>query len=251
MFFIQPQAVVLKGRHDGITVELDDRLDFSDLKEMFRHKVKDAKQFFAGARADIMFKGRALTEAETRALVDIVREETTLDVYVIHEAPEPEPEPEPEEEEEEEPEPVAPRDEPLDHIPLSADDAHSSVAEASGPAESASVRLPHDKHVTTFHQGSLRSGQSIRCRGSVVIIGDINPGSQIIAEGHIIVLGLLKGMAHAGCTGNELCFVSALGLMPTQLRIASHIATIPANMQTKRPAYAYIQNNQVYIAPLT
>ena len=83
---------------------------------------------------------------------------------------------------------------------------------------------------TTLHGGegaivvrrTLRSGFSLQHSGHVVVIGDVNPGAEIIAGGDVIVWGRLRGMVHAGAEGNEDAVVCALDLSPTQLRIAGH-----------------------------
>ncbi len=108
---------------------------------------------------------------------------------------------------------------------------------------------------TLYHKGSLRSGQSIIYSGSVVVIGDVNPGGEIIAEGNITILGSLKGLAHAGCSGNKECFISAFVMRPTQLRIGNIITYIPKELAKKSkaafdPCVAYIKDSQIYIAPL-
>ena len=56
---------------------------------------------------------------------------------------------------------------------------------------------------TKFHKGSLRSGQRIEFEGSIVIIGDVNAGAEVVAGENIIVLGTLRGLAHAGAKGNK------------------------------------------------
>ena len=206
-------TVILKGRKDGITISLDPLIPFDELKVHFQARVIDAKQFFEGAKSNVSFTGRGLSDEEERTLIDIIIEETTLDV------------------------------------PFVAQEGFKAV-NPSFVVNSAPSHLPHNIHNTSYHQGGLRSGQSIRYSGSVVVIGDANPGSEIIAEGHVIVLGALKGMVHAGCAGNEECFVSALVLWPTQLRIANIITYVPIDKKKKAPACAYIQEGQVFIAPL-
>ena len=74
---------------------------------------------------------------------------------------------------------------------------------------------------------TLRSGQSIDYEGSVVVIGDVNPGAEVVADGDVIVWGKLRGLVHAGANGNEKATISALDLSPTQLRIATKIAVTP------------------------
>jgi len=86
-----------------------------------------------------------------------------------------------------------------------------------------------------------------------VVLGDANPGSEIIASGNIIVMGALKGLVHAGCTGDVYSYVCALRLAPTQLRICDIITYIPEEKKNKNkntPSYAYIQEGVIYIAPL-
>lgn len=73
---------------------------------------------------------------------------------------------------------------------------------------------------------SLRSGQKEEYPGSIVIIGDVNPGAEIIAGGNIVVLGALRGVAHAGATGNRRAIISANYLDVTQIRIANLVREI-------------------------
>lgn len=217
------QYVILTGRTDGITISLDEDADFELIKQTLQKKVANAKKFFAGANANITFKGRTLTDEEEKALMDIILTETTLEVsFVEHEGFS------------------------LPVSPPVAEQVTSTVMPAHGG---------HTEQLTAYYHSGLRSGQSIRYSGSVVVMGDANPGSEIVADGNVVVLGALKGMVHAGAGGDDRCFVSALALNPTQLRIANIITYIPqAPKGTRRkavpPAYAYIQDGQVYIAPL-
>ena len=208
-------VVILKGRKDGITISLDSSIPFKELKEHFKRRITDTKQFFEGGKTNIAFTGRGLSEEEEKVLLDIIISETTLDVPFVGESFE--------------------GIKPINPFFV---------------ANTAPAHLHHNVYNTSYHQGGLRSGQSIRFSGSVVIIGDVNPGGEVVAEGHIIVLGALKGMAHAGCNGNEDCFISALVFWPTQLRIANVITFIPDDKKKKAPACAYIQHGQVFIAPL-
>ena len=74
---------------------------------------------------------------------------------------------------------------------------------------------------------TLRSGQLLQHPGHVVVIGDVNPGAEIIAGGDVVVWGKARGLIHAGALGENNAIVCALELSPTQLRIGSHIATSP------------------------
>ncbi|MBW4644271.1 MAG: septum site-determining protein MinC [Goleter apudmare HA4340-LM2] len=74
---------------------------------------------------------------------------------------------------------------------------------------------------------TVRSGVEIRHPGTVIILGDLNPGGIVVADGDILVWGRLRGVAHAGALGNSECLIMALQMEPTQLRIADAVARAP------------------------
>ena len=80
------------------------------------------------------------------------------------------------------------------------------------------------KEDTLLVQKTLRSGQSIKHSGNVVVLGDVNPGAEVIAGGHVIVLGTVRGVVHAGAVGDMTATITAFYLNPTQLRIANLIS---------------------------
>jgi septum site-determining protein MinC len=95
---------------------------------------------------------------------------------------------------------------------------------------------------------TLRSGQSVHCAGHVVILGDVNPGAEVIAGGDVIVWGHLRGIVHAGAMGDTARCVCALDLSPTQLRIGSHIARPPEDKRRRketRPERAFVNDDQI------
>jgi septum site-determining protein MinC len=96
---------------------------------------------------------------------------------------------------------------------------------------------------------TLRSGNSIRHPGHVVVMGDVNPGAEIIAGGHVVVWGRLRGTVHAGAAGNDKATVCALDLTPTQLRIAGQIAISPKRRGKPKPEIARIRDGQLIAEP--
>ncbi len=87
---------------------------------------------------------------------------------------------------------------------------------------------------TLFIRHTLRSGQAERAlEGNMVILGDVNPGAEVVAAGDIIVLGTLRGVAHAGALGNTSSIIFALNLLPTQLRIGRFITRAPAEQRRR------------------
>lgn len=96
---------------------------------------------------------------------------------------------------------------------------------------------------------TLRSGQIIRHPGHVVVIGDVNAGSEVIAGGDIVIWGRLSGTVHAGATGDDQAIVCALDLDPTQLRIGKHIARPPEQTPDRRPVpeMAFVQDGRIIV----
>ena len=100
-----------------------------------------------------------------------------------------------------------------------------------------------------YIQMTLRSGTEIRHPGSIVVLGDVNPGGTLIAEGDIFVWGRLRGVAHAGSEGNSDCRIMALHMQPTQLRIADYVARAPEKPPASyQPEVAYVNNDAIRIA---
>jgi septum site-determining protein MinC len=105
---------------------------------------------------------------------------------------------------------------------------------------------------TLYHAATLRGGQMLQHSGNIVVVGDVNPGAEVVATGDILVFGRLAGIAHAGAGGNEQSRIYALDLAATQVRIATFIA---ADHDAKRratptPEVALVQQGRIAILPL-
>lgn len=99
---------------------------------------------------------------------------------------------------------------------------------------------------TTFYRGSLRSGQKVEFEGSIVMIGDVNAGSEVIAGENIIVLGELRGLAHAGAKGNRQAIIASSNIDCPQIRIADKIKEFEKEETMKK--YAFInEKNEIVI----
>lgn len=104
---------------------------------------------------------------------------------------------------------------------------------------------------TLYHVGTIRGGQSLHNVGNIVVVGDVNPGSELVASGDILVFGALRGVAHAGAQGDTGARVYALTLAATQLRIATYIAAdATAHTPSTRitPEVACVNNGRITIA---
>lgn len=95
---------------------------------------------------------------------------------------------------------------------------------------------------TLYLRKTIRSGQSISSDGNLIVIGDVNPGSEIIAKGDITVWGILGGIAHAGSDGNNFARIRALKLNPVQIRIGEVFARRPDTVNLP-----FIQKSSEYV----
>ena len=112
--------------------------------------------------------------------------------------------------------------------------------------ESASTTSPPAEPL--YLETTVRSGIEIRHRGSVIILGDVNPGGIVVADGDILIWGRLRGVAHAGAQGNSECTIMALQMEPTQLRIANALARAPEKSPTQHTAeVAYMTTQGIRI----
>ena len=102
---------------------------------------------------------------------------------------------------------------------------------------------------TKFHRGAVRSGQRVEYEGSLVILGDVNDGAEVIAGENIIILGILRGLAHAGAKGNKDAIIAASSIEAPQLRIANIIKERERTeiLEEARKTYAYINQKEEMI----
>lgn len=120
------------------------------------------------------------------------------------------------------------------HAASPASAAVPAAAELKAPAR---VQAVAKAPAVLLMKQTLRSGQRVSHKGHLVIIGDVNPGAELVADGDITVWGALRGMAHAGAGGNSSAEIRALKLEPLQLRIANAIARSPdRNKRKSAPA---------------
>lgn len=208
--------VSFKGKKDCIEVVLDSNADFDTLKEALAQKAQKSCDFFNGASSPIRLVGRELSVEAEVELIDII----TKNAGIKNEAPEKE---------------------------------DSAEENKGGNLDELISKALNNvkKNQVTFHKGSVRSGQAINFAGSIVVIGDVNPGGEIIAEGNVIILGNAKGLIQAGSKGARDCFAAALVMQPTQLRIGDIIACFPEDPERKQvPVYAYIKDDNIIVEPL-
>ena len=100
---------------------------------------------------------------------------------------------------------------------------------------------------TKFHKGSLRSGSKVEYEGSIVVIGDVNAGAEVIAGENVVVLGNLRGVAHAGAKGNKKAIIAAAKIESPQIRIANIVKELEKNEEETKREYAYVEENEIIL----
>ena len=90
-----------------------------------------------------------------------------------------------------------------------------------------------------IHRGSLRSGQRLEYEGTLIVLGDVNDGAEVIAGDNVVVVGNLRGLAHAGAKGNKQAIVAAHRIDTHQLRIANIIKELVKDDDAYNVAYTY------------
>ncbi len=124
------------------------------------------------------------------------------------------------------------------------------TAAGAGSAAGAGLDLPPAP--LTIHQGTLRAGDHLQAEGSVLLLGDVNPGARISAVGDVRVWGRLRGVAHAGRRGDGRARIVALQLRPLQLRIAGAVARGPEDLPPAGFAEeAVLEDGAIAIRPAT
>ena len=208
-------SVIIKGNKYGIIVVLNPDIAFDELKKLITEKFKESSKFFEKAKMAISFEGRALTNEEQKDILDIIGNNTDMQIVCI-----------------------------IDNDPKKEEIFHKTLEQKL---------MELDNNTGQFYKGILRSGASIEFENSVVIIGDVNNGARVVSKGNIVVLGSLKGNAFAGATGNTNAFVVALDMRPTQIRIADIIARSPdkpVKDAAKEAKIAFLEDGNIYIEPL-
>ena len=210
--------VLIKGNRYGLELIVNSVGEFDELLQAVEKKLTSAQDFFAKAPTppQICLRGQALLAQEQKAALGELLGRFGLSL-------------------EERVEPVREREQPRLATPEYEIPAFFAAGEA--------VERP-----ALFVYKTLRGGQEIRYHGSVVVLGDVNPGARIFAEGDILVTGSTRGVLHAGVFGDENTVITAGRLAGGQIRIAGCIARAPDQEESAQgPERARVCGDQIVI----
>ncbi len=218
----KPEAVTIKGTSEGLVITLGEGPLDAVLSEMKSHLMSRAS-FFVGGRVALRVGDRPLSSEQIESIGTMI-EEFGITLWAV---------------EGQHPTTIA-----------AAEDLglETSVRHLGAQHQPAQERIPLAEMAGIVVRGTLRSGQAVHHAGHVTLIGDVNPGAEVVAGGDVIIWGKLRGTVHAGAMGDDGALVCALQLAPSQIRIGAHIARPPERGRPpKFPEIASVQGGQIVV----
>ena len=195
-------------------------MSFEDLLQEIAYKFSEARAFFGKASMALSIEERQVTGAEEIRILETIRQNSDLNIICI-----------------------VGKDEATNKNFIRAL-AHMEKKLSGGEDGQ-------------FMRGSLKNREVLETENSIIILGDVYPGSAVISAKNIIILGGLYGEAYAGGNGQEGAFVAALEMEPERIKVGD-FKYKPATKQSKwgirpkvQPKIAYVKNNKVVFEPLT
>jgi septum site-determining protein MinC len=215
--------IKIKGIREGLLINMSDG-EWPELEQSLLAHIDSQGEFLKGAQITIEIGNQILKAADLGHLRDVLSDRGIALRAVLTNSPTTE---------------IAAQD-----LGLA---TRLSTPRPERTTHSLDTKLTGDEAILV--QRTLRSGHNISYFGHVIIIGDVNPGAEIIAGGNVVVWGRLRGTVHAGAEGNSDAIICALDLSPTQLRIAEQISVEMQKKKKSRPEVARLVNDQVIAEP--
>jgi septum site-determining protein MinC len=210
--------VQIKGIRDGLLVSLGDA-GWPVVQHALLEHIEQQPAFFQGARLALDVGNQALKSTELSQLRDQLSDRGIMLWAVISNSP-------------------------LTESTAQILGLATRITKPRTQEKAAPARVIDDETALWVNK-TLRSGTRTEFAGHIVILGDVNPGAEVIAGGSVVVWGRLRGVVHAGAHGNREAVVCALDLFPTQLRIAGEIAVAPERRGKSQPEIVRIKNGQL------
>lgn len=230
--------IAFQGTKSGLVIAIDEELAFEQVEAALRQKLTESGAFFEKAEVTVNFGRRALTEKELVTLRTIIQSASAMRIVGVSTSSE-------------ETRAAAELLGLRCAAPAAIGEQAARRAEYSARRKLRRLRsqLPGiENEPAEVLRRTLRSGQIYESPASLVVLGDVNAGAEVVSAGDIIVLGTLRGIAHAGATGRAGSIILALRLRATQLRIAGLLARAGEEHAGGRgPEYAFVEKDRIVI----
>ena len=215
------QSVIIKSFPNGIVLHLSEADTFEEILQETAIHFRESRDFFKDAKMALSIKGRKLTEEEENTLLNIISENSDIHILCL-----------------------VSDDEDTDRMFIKAISETDFSEDGNGNSAG------------QFYKGTLKNGEVLETEYSIVILGDVYPGSAIISARDIIVLGGLYGEAYAGGNGSDGHYVAALEMSPEKLKIGDfkYHAKEKSKWGIKpkvQPKIAYVKNKKIVMDSLT
>ena len=209
------KGIIIKGNKDGLNAEIDmDKFNsFEEMLGILTEKLSKGKQFYRDSTLYITTKLSELSNEEGEKLKEVLFKEIVVKEIVFEDIME-----------------------------------KNNKSEPSKSIEDKAFSGIHEGR-TKFIKRTVRGGQCINFPGNIVIVGDINNGSEVYAGGNIIVIGSIKGNVFAGVGGNREAIIAAFSLEPEILKIADIITISPDAEKPEYPEVARIKGDAIIVEP--
>ena len=213
-------AVLIKSFPNGINLVMREDAEIEEILRELAMKFSEARNFFGTSSMALSMEGRKVTETEEIRILDTIRQNSNVRIVCI-----------------------VGRDEETNKNYIKA--LQHMEKKLTGGDEG------------QFYKGSLKNREVIETENSIVVLGDVYPGSAVISAGNIIILGGLYGEAYAGGSGIEDCYIVALEMEPERIKIGDFKYKTNAK-QSKwgirpkvQPKIAHLKNGKIVFDPLT
>lgn len=210
------RLVTIRSSRYGLDIELDPKADFDALLEILAGKFKSSARFFKDAKMALSFSGRPLTRTEEEKILQIISENTQIDILCVVEQND--------------------KNEPM----------YRSIVEQT--------LTDISKRDGQFYRGTLGKREILESDSSIVILGDVELGARVVAKGSVVIVGSLYGTVHAGASGDRDAFVVALSMQPKQLCIgdieAKRQIIYQESLSIRGPKIAVVDGGRIYLDPL-
>lgn len=202
-------SVIIKSFQYGISLHLSEDDSIENILEKIAFKFRESATFFKDAKMVLSIEGRNLSDAEEKEIIETIEANSDIKILCL----------------------------------ISKDaETESSIFKALEQYQNINTDKT-EQNLGQFYKGSLKSGQVLETESSIIILGDVNPGANVISKKDIIVIGGLYGNAYAGGNGEEGHFVIALDISAECLKINNHQYT-----NTKLPKWPIKPKYQPKIA---
>ncbi len=225
-------SIAIKGTRNGLLLTLEPETPFGDVLNALATRLAEAPAFFQGASLAVDTSRRDLRSSERKQLESLLAR-YQVSILSLEQSSTP----------------VRQREMQLVTTDLaSINPTEQALAAGEQPLVLGTQPEAGEISDTLFLRRTVRSGQAIHHDGNIVIMGDVNPGAEVVAGGDVIVWGVLRGLVHAGHPANEQAFVCALALSPVQLRIAHLLSRPPEVTEAQaHPEMATIRSGRIIV----